>query len=115
MTDKDVPQYVDTNATVEELKYQREHGIPKGLSTGWHGFDQSFMVPPFGQLNVVTGNPGPANQNGWTPSQSIWYDFINGKYSYTVQRTIRLSSTCRNLQRSTEVNLLPATGMDGKL
>jgi len=59
---------------VEETKPKfmglKKNGLPSGVTTGWRQFDQHFLFPPIGNLNVVTGFPG-SGKSAWVDALSV--------------------------------------------
>ena len=45
-----------------ELLYDYEHGVEKGLSTGWAGVDKLYTIRT-GEMTIVTGIPGSGKSN----------------------------------------------------
>jgi len=63
-------EIADLQESFNKLYYIHENGMEPGLTTGWRGFDNYFMFPPFGQLNIVTGTPG-SGKSEWLDSLAL--------------------------------------------
>ena len=63
--------FADIDTLDSVARHNLEFGLPPGKSTGWEGFDKLFMIPPEGQLNVVTGTPG-SGKSEWLDTIAVY-------------------------------------------
>jgi twinkle protein len=47
----------DVADLIGDLEQHFEHGLPRGVSTGWHALDRNYTVRP-GEWTLITGIPG---------------------------------------------------------
>jgi len=67
---KDTLEIADVDEIFTTIAKYRKDGIPKGKTTGWDKFDEYYQFPPYGQLNVVTGQPG-SGKSEWMDSLAM--------------------------------------------
>jgi len=67
---KKTMELVNVDEVHAELQQQLKHGIPPGLTTGWSSFDEYYTIPPFGQLNIISGTPG-SGKSEWIDSLAM--------------------------------------------
>lgn len=62
-------EMVDAHDEHETLEKYAKNGLPKGVSSGWEGFD-SYLKIMKGQLNVLSGCPG-TGKSEWLESLAV--------------------------------------------
>jgi twinkle protein len=66
---KNLCRVADLDKVWRDYKHVFENGHPRGISTGWRGFDNYFTIVK-GQLNVLTGTPS-SGKSEWLMSMTI--------------------------------------------
>jgi len=94
---KKLCRIADLDKVWRDYKHVYEHGHPKGISTGWFGFDEYFTLLK-GQLNVLTGTPS-SGKSEWLMAMTVnlaknndWnFFYVYSREPATHQNNVRIS------------------------